>query len=95
VYELFPVKVRGRDSTGRAFETDIELDNLSVSGLYLRLAETVAEGEKLFMLVRLSAAQSGQRVGARVAVRGAVLRCEPQPDGKCGLAVVIRHHRLL
>ena len=95
MYELFPIKVRGRDGTGRAFETDTELGNLSASGLYLRLAETVEEGEKLFILVRLSVAQSDEGVGARVAVRGSVLRSEPQPDGKCGLAVVIRQHRLL
>ena len=91
----FPATVRGVDATGERFELDTVLDNFSGDGLYLRLARPVEPGMKLFIVVRLSIAPAREADAARVALRGVVLRVEPQADGRCGVAVAFRHHRFL
>ena len=40
--------------SGKLFEVNAVLDNLSASGLYLRLEPHIKRGAKLFMVVRLS-----------------------------------------
>ena len=91
----FPATVRGVDATGERFTLDTVLDNLSAGGLYLRLARPVRRGMKLFIVVRLSTCRDPEVPAARVALQGVVLRAEPQPDGRCGVAVVFQRHRFL
>jgi hypothetical protein len=91
----FPAIVRGIDQTGDRFTLDAVLDNLSSTGLYLRLAQPVERGATLFVLVRLAIAPAHQVRAACVAVQGVVLRAEPQPDDTCGIAVVFTRHRFL
>lgn len=67
------------------FGAQAMLDNLSTNGFYLRLARTVARGERLLVVVQVSQ--------ALVALRGTVLRAEPQKDG-CGLAVAVAQYRI-
>jgi PilZ domain len=86
--------VRGVDVSGEAFEIHTVLDNFSASGLYVRLQRRVDPGMKLFAIVRVSA--SGPEVPApRVAVRGVVLRTEPQPNGTWGVAIRFTRYRFL
>ncbi len=91
----FPATVRGIDADGERFTMDTVLDNLSAGGLYLRLARPVRRGMKLFIVVRLSTCRDPEVPAARVALQGVVLRAEPQPDGRCGVAVVFQRHRFL
>jgi PilZ domain len=91
----FPATVRGRDETGDRFTLDTVLDNLSSTGLYLRLARLVAPGATLFVVVRLAVVSDQQIAAASVAVRGVVLRSEPQPGGRDGIAVRFNGHRFL
>jgi hypothetical protein len=91
----FPAIVRGMDQTGDRFTLDAVLDNLSSTGLYLRLAQPVERGATLFVVVRLAIAPAHQVPAACVAVRGVVLRAEPQPDGTGGIAVMFTRHRFL
>jgi len=95
IYEPFPVKVRGVERQGQAFEEDTLVENLSASGVYLHLPLNVEQGAKLFLVIQFLGAQSSDGIVARVAVRGVVMRVEPKADGSYGLAVAIWHHRFL
>jgi PilZ domain len=77
------------------FEIDLLLDNLSASGLYLRLPLEVSRGTKLFTVIRLSTSYEGSTQAARVATRGVVVRTEPYPDGTYGVGVVFTRSRFL
>jgi c-di-GMP-binding flagellar brake protein YcgR len=91
----FPATVRGMDQTGDRFTLDTVLDNLSSTGLYLRLARLVEPGAALFIVVRLTVVPAQQVAAASVAVRGVVLRAEPQAGETCGIAVGFTSHRFL
>lgn len=95
ISEPYPATVRGLDGSGWAFEEETVLDNLSASGLYLRLGRSIQPGAKLFIVFWLSPNRSRQDPTSTVAVRGIVLRAELQPDGSCGLAVAFRRYRFL
>jgi len=88
IYDPLRAFVRGIDSNGKAFEEVVTLDNLSGAGFYMRLWRSVEVGARLFTLLEFPA-------GARVAVKGYVLRSEKQPDGRCGVAVNIQRYRIL
>ncbi|HXG64795.1 MAG TPA: PilZ domain-containing protein [Blastocatellia bacterium] len=94
LYHPFLIKVRGVDTGGRAFETHTLVDNLSASGLYLRLARQVEAGTRLFLVLYLSGAPGGEG-GGRVAIRGVTLRTEPRAEGMYGLAVKFTSYRFL
>ena len=94
IYEPFPVMVRSVDASGEAFEIHTVLDNFSASGLYVRLQRRIEPGTKLFAIVRVSTS-SPEAPAPRVAVRGVVLRAEPQPDGTWGIAVRFTRYRVL
>jgi hypothetical protein len=87
--------VRGRNDSGEEYEIDTVLDNLSPGGLYVRLARTVEESAKLFLLVRLSPSPDWTIFAPLVAIQGEGLRAEPQTDGRCGVAVRFSHRRFV
>jgi hypothetical protein len=91
----FPAIVRGVDRCGERFELHTPLDNLSATGLYLRLARPVEPGATLFIVVRLTTTPGQWTVGPGVAARGTVLRVDPRSGGAFGLAVAFRRHRFL
>jgi hypothetical protein len=91
----FPVTVRGVDRAGNPFRLDIELDNLSSTGLYMRLARPLDPGAALFVVIRLSTTLVHQVAAPGVAACGVVLRVEPQPDGRYGIAAAFRRHWFL
>jgi hypothetical protein len=95
IYEPFPAKIRGEDAVGEKFELETVLDNIGPGGLFVRLPFEVFTGEKLFLTIRLSSAPGNTVFAPIVALRGTVLRTEAGPNGKCGLAVAITHHRFL
>jgi len=95
IYDRFPVKVKGVDASGEAFDDDVRLDNVGAGGIYLRLAHTVERGAQLEMSIRFSTVMLATLNAPRLAVRGVVLRVDAQPSGACGLAVAFTHHRFL
>lgn len=95
IYEQFPVKVQGVDSGGEAFDDTVRLDNVSAGGLYLKLARSVERGARVAIDIRFSTVELSAISSPRLAVRGVVLRVDPQPGGACGLAVAFTHHRFL
>lgn len=88
VYGSFPVRIRGFDVSGSSFQADSLADNISSGGLYVQLGRPVAEGSRLFAVVRL--------VGAvTIAARGRVVRVEQRPHGLSGVTVRFTRSRLL
>jgi len=71
------------------------LDNLSATGLHLRLARPVEPGATLFIIVWLTTRPGQWAVGPGVAARGSVLRADLRPGGAWGFAVAFRRHRFL
>ena len=94
IYEPFPAMIRSVDASGEAFQSHALLDNLSAGGFYVRLDHRVEPGTKLFAVVRISTSPP-EVPGPRVAMRGIVLRVEPQPDGTWGIAVRFTRYRFL
>ncbi len=86
----FPVQVKGKDINGEEFELITTLDNLSVSGLYLRLNREVEEGAELSFVISLAP----RGAGLRVVAQGKVVRRVYLPDGRCGIGVALINYRL-
>jgi hypothetical protein len=91
----FLAVVRGVDAAGDRFLTETVIDNISGCGLYLRLPRPVEHGSKLLVIVQLSFPGARGVPGTRVALRGNIVRMEPQLDGRCGVAITFQHHRFL
>jgi PilZ domain len=89
----FVVTVRGIDSQGEPMNVDTELDNLSGSGMYVRIPRRVERGARLAVGIRFSEAGMSGRV-PRVAARGVALRVEPILDGSFGLAIAFTKTRV-
>jgi hypothetical protein len=88
VYGSFPVRLRGIDTAGCPFQVGSRVDNISSGGLHMELGRPVAEGSRMFTLVRLA-------IGAAIAAQGQVTRVEQGPQGLSGVALRFTHTRLL
>ena len=95
VYAPFQATVEGVDANGTPFHSKTVVDNLSASGLYLRLTHCLKRGAKLFVSVRLSNVQVNGLAAGRLEIRGEVLRVEPKPGGVSGLAIMIERSRFV
>src|SRR5436189_3310968 len=93
IYDPFPAIVSGVDVSGTTFKSKTILDNISTSGLYLRLMQRPEQRTKLYIVVQLSDTPiEGESM--RLHISGEVLRVEPRLGGACGLAISIKHNRL-
>jgi hypothetical protein len=90
--EAFPARVWGIDSRNLPFNVDCVLDNISSTGLYLRMTRPVDVGSEVRLIVHLL---QGPSTGATAAIQGKILRSELHADGKHGLAIAISKHRFL
>lgn len=88
----FPTNVRGRDATGENFELACAIDNISSTGVYLRLSRDIKVGVELDLVTKFENAEGS---GATALLMCQVLRNEPQPEGHYGLALAIKHYRFL
>ena len=92
VKEPFPARIWGVDSGDLPFNFDCVIDNISSSGLYLRMPRQMPQGGEVRLIVHLL---SGPTSAASARISGEILRDEPQPDGKHGIAGAIKGHRIL
>jgi hypothetical protein len=92
VQERFPAQILGVDSGNLPFNFDCVIDNISSTGLYLRIPRQISKGGEVRLIVHLL---SGATNGASARISGKILRDEPQPDGKHGIAVAIKRHEFL
>ena len=88
----FPARVWGVDIEHEAFGLDGALDNISASGLYLRMPWQIKSFSEISLVVQLL---SGPNEGATAAIKGRVIRDEPEKCGKRGVAVMITEYCFL
>ena len=91
----FPAVVYGVDAGHEVFQIETTIDNLSASGLYLRLRQRLEPGTTLFIITSLSTPGRFNAAVPRLALHGVVLRAELTHSGACGVAVALSHHRFL
>ena len=91
VKELFRARVWAVDAVGHPFSVDCPIDNMSETGLYLRLPSEMELGSEISLAVWIA---NGSKNYAIAGLRGLVLRNEPQPDKNYGIAVAIRHREI-
>lgn len=94
ISEPYPIRVRGTNTAGYAFDEESSLSNLSAGGLYLMMTHRVDVGTPLFALMRLSTS-SFANAAPCVAARGTVLRVDRCPGDTYGIAMKFSHHRFL
>lgn len=91
----FVANVRGRNSKGELFSLKTQLDNISASGLYMRLPHSVRPGDKIVVVVYLSTLAADEPRAGRFEMHGTVIRADEQPNGRCGVAVKYSRKRLV
>lgn len=88
--DCLPARVWGIDCEGEMVSLDCRVENMSSSGLFLRMPCRIKLRSRISLVVRLL---NGS--GSMAAIKGKVLRDEPQLDGSRGIAVKITEHRFL
>ena len=85
-------RVWGIDSDDQPFSLDCVLDNISGSGLYLRLPRRMKFFSSISLAVRLP---NGPVDGRFAAINGTVIRDQMEHDGHTGVAVKIIEHSFI
>jgi len=88
--DSLPARIWGIDIDGEMISLDSQVVNISSSGLLLRISSQLKVSSQISLVVRL---MNGS--GLMAAIRGRVLRDEPQLDGSRGIAVKITEHHFL
>ena len=90
--QALPARVWGVDIDDQPFSFDCHLDNMSASGLYVRLPRQMKFSSVISIVVRLL---NGPLAGMSAAIKGTVIRDESKPDGHRGVGIRIIEHRFL
>jgi hypothetical protein len=88
----FPARVWGVDIDDQPFSVDCHLDNISGTGLYLRMPRRMKFSSAISLVVRL---WSGPFEAKSAAIKGLVIRDETWPDGHSGVGIRIVEHRFI
>ncbi len=88
--DSLPARVWGIDNDGEMLGFDSQVDNISASGLFLRVPRQIKISSQISLVVRF---MNGS--GLMAAIRGKVLRDEAQLDGSRGVAVMITEYHFL
>ena len=87
--DVLPARVWGVDIDDQPFSYDCQLDNISASGLYLRLPRRLKSSSSISLVVRLL---NGPFEGMAAAIKGTVMREELESDGHRGVGIRIVEH---
>ena len=90
--ETLAARVWGVDIDDHPFSFDCFLDNMSASGLFLRLPRRMEFFSVVSLVVRLL---NGPAEGKAAANKGTIVRDEPGPDGHRGIGIRIIEHRFI
>jgi hypothetical protein len=90
--DALPARVWGVDIDDQPFSFDCLLDNMSASGLYLRMPRRMKFSAVLSLVVRLP---NGPAEGRLAAIKGRVIRDEIEPDGHTGMGIRIIEHSFI
>lgn len=92
----FPAIVRGVDKDGRPFEVNTVLDNVSSTGLYLRMMPCVEAGATVSVIFRLFHPSGVTDGVSSVKVSDArVVRADDKPGGVCGVAAAFERSEFI
>ncbi len=94
ICEPFPAVIRGVDARGVPFEAKTVIDNLSASGLYVRLTRSLEPGTELAFTIQLSIVRRAKSGTPRVSANGVVVRAELSGN-EYGVGVQFTQHRFL
>ncbi|HEV8427408.1 MAG TPA: PilZ domain-containing protein [Pyrinomonadaceae bacterium] len=90
--DVLPARVWGVDIDDQPFSIDCHLDNISASGLYLRLPRRMKFSSSISLVVRLL---NGPVEGMVAAIKGTVMREELKSDGHRGIGIRITQHEFI
>ena len=91
-HEVLPARVWGVDIDDQPFSYDCHLDNISASGLFLRLPRRMKFSSSISLVVRLL---NGPDEGTVAAIKGTVMREELKSDGHRGIGIRITEHKFI
>jgi hypothetical protein len=95
IYEPFPVTVHCHDHETGGFRANTVVDDLSASGLYVKLPKKLECGTKIYIVIRFSLSPEKALRAPRIATDGEVTRVEPKPDGLWGISVSFRRQHFI
>ena len=90
--DALPARVWGVDVNDQPFGFDCLLDNMSASGLYLRLPRRMNFRAPVSLVVKLL---KGPGDNTAAAIKGTVIRDKAEPDGHTGVAIRIVEHQFI
>ena len=90
--DALPARVWGVDIEDEPFSFDCLVDNISGSGIYLRLPRRMKFSSAISLVVRLI---NGPIEGAAAAIKGIVIRDQIESDGHRGVGIRIVEHRFI
>jgi hypothetical protein len=90
--DALPARVWGVDSEDQPFSFECLVENISGSGLYLRLPRRLKFSSAISLVVRLL---NGPVEGAAAAIKGIVIRDQMHTDGHRGFGIRIVEHRFI
>ena len=91
VNDALPARLWGVDVHDEPFGFDCLLDNMSASGLYLRLPRRLKFCSPVSLVVRLL----GPGENRAAAIKGTVIRDNAESDGHTGVAIRILEHQFI
>ena len=90
--DALPARVWGVDSDDQPFSFDCSVENISGSGVYLRMPRRMKFSSAISLVVRLL---NGPVEGATAAIKGIVIRDQVETDGHRGIGIRIVEHRFI
>ena len=90
--DVLPARVWGVDIDDQPFSYDCQLDNISASGLFLRLPRRMKFSSCVSLVVRLL---TGPDEGMVAAIKGTVMREQLNSDGHRGIGIRITEHKFI
>lgn len=90
--EALPARVWGVDIEDQPFSFDCHVDNISASGVYLRVPRRMKFSSAISLVVRLL---NGPVDGVAAAIKGIVIRDEMELDGHRGVGIRIIEHQFI
>ena len=91
-HDALPARVWGVDVDDQPFSYDCELDNMSASGMYLRIPHRMKFSSAISLVVRLL---NGPVDGMMAAIKGTVIRDEVHSDGHRGIGIRIIEYKFI
>ena len=90
--DALPVRIWGVDVDDQPFGFDCLLDNMSASGVYLRLPRRMKFCSTVSLVVKLL---KGPDCNRAAAIKGTVIRDKAESDGHTGVAIRIFEHQFI